>query len=102
MVQVTTIHPGMVPIIIQDPGHGDSISLTHHILAGDSDGVIVRVGSVSDLVSDMDMDIMVMVTGAVAGGVRPFIIPPAGVAGMEHRGLMDTMEIHSMYIIMST
>ena len=37
----------------------------------------------------------------VAGGVLHFITPPAGVDGMEAQGLMASMEIISMYIIIS-
>ena len=42
----------------------------------------------------MDMD-----TGVVAGGVHPFIIPPAGVDGMEVQDHMASMEIISMCTI---
>ena len=50
MEQDTIMHPGMEPTIIQDHGHGDSISLIHHTmagdLAGDSAGVILKAGLV--------------------------------------------------------
>ena len=49
---------------------------------------------------DTATDITVMVTVAVAGGVHPFIIRPAGVAGMVVPGHMDTTEIHFTSIIM--
>lgn len=97
------IHPGMVHIIIQDPGHGDSTSHILHIMVGDSDGDIARAGLVWDLVMDMVMApvIMVMDIGDVDGGAHLFIIPPVGVAGMVQQDLMVSTEIISTCIITS-
>ena len=102
MEQVSIIHPGMVRIIIQDPGRGDSILLILPISAGDLAGVIARAGSVSGLVTDTDMGVTVMATEVADGGVRLFIILPVGVGGMAPRGLMDSTEIISTYIITYT
>src|SRR5450755_3447967 len=82
--------PGMGLIIIQDPGHGDLILDTLHISDGDLAGAIVPVGSASDLVSDMVMDMDTDIV--VAGGDLPFIIPLFGVDGAEGPGLMVSTE----------
>jgi len=91
--------PGMAPIIIQDPGHGDSTSVILHTLDGDSAGDTVPHGLVLVSVMDTDTDITVMVTGVVAGGDLPFIIRPFGADGMEAQGPQDSMEIISTYIM---
>jgi hypothetical protein len=88
------MHPGMVLITTQDPGHGGSTLPILPISDGDSDGVIVQPGSVSDLV--LDMDIMDMDTTVVDGGDLPVIIRHTGVDGMVAQGLMGFMEITFM------
>ena len=95
---------GTVLITIQDPGHGDSTSHILHILGGDLAGDIVRAGSVSDLVMDMDMVLTGtdMAVADMAGGDPLSTIPHVGVVGMVVQDLMDSMEIISMCIIMYT
>ena len=89
MVPDSTTPHGMALIIIQDPGHGDLILDIPHISVGDLAGVIVPVGSASDLVSDMVMDMDTAIAGA--GGDLHFIIPQFGVDGAEDPGLMVSM-----------
>jgi len=87
-------------IIIQDPGHGDLISVIPPISGGVSAGVIARVGLASALDLDMAMVMATDIT-VVVGGARPTIIPHAGVGGMADPGLMDFMATISMFTTMS-
>ena len=96
------MNPGMVLIIIQDPGPGDSTLVTRRILDGVSVGDIARAGSVMVTVLVMVTVDMDMGTEVVVGGVLRFIIRLFGVVGMEVQDLMASMEIISMYEIIFT
>lgn len=86
-----TIAPGSEIIIIRDPGHGDSISVTIPGMAGVSGGGTIQAGLIMDLgIPDGDSAM------AAAGGGRPFITPLIGEDGMAEQDLTDTMEIPIM------
>jgi hypothetical protein len=81
--------PGLVIIIIQDPGRGDSTSATIHFMDGVLDGDTTWAGLTPD--SDMDMDSTDVATVA-AGGVPLSIIRLIGVDGMVAQGHTDFTE----------
>src|SRR5665213_3027420 len=87
MAPDTITIPGLVIIIIQDPGRGDSTSVTIHFTDGALDGDTTGAG----LTPDSDMDSTVVAT-VVAGGVLLSIIRLIGVDGTVAQGHTDFTE----------